>query len=553
MAVAGGADPTTARVEELLAGILSAHSRPDYVRPVRPWKPHPAIAPLDSEEKPVVQLVRRLSIENDEKRYVAMDLLPKTMQIVQDNGMYDWFCRSQCTGLLQVQAAEIKAKSINWQSYLQSQMISQEDYNFIVAYDNVLNDSAKRNALVRQQSQQCAKTFLNLLGHIAKDQTIQYLLVLIEDMLSDKENGRVFREYAQQKGESVWAPFLTLLNRPDDISVNLTAWILARLACDGGRQMEGSDLQLYITWLKDQLRKSENQYLPTVARCLQLMLRIDEYRFAFMRADGVNTLQAVLSSGVNFQCQYQLVFCLWVLTFNTEIAETISRYNLVPLLADILIDTEKEKVVRMCVATFRNLVDKPESASVSRENAIQMVQCKVLRHLELIALRYNTDEDLRADVDYLTEKLTLSVHDLNSLDEYTTELKSGRLEWSLVHKSDKFWRENASRLNDNNYQLLKILLHLLDTSKDPLVVSVACHDIGEYVRHYPRGKRVLESLDGKSRVMEKMLSDDPNVKLCALLAVQKIMVHNWDYLSKKLAKDEAEAKDSLKNPLGPIQ
>ncbi|XP_043221898.1 V-type proton ATPase subunit H-like isoform X2 [Amphibalanus amphitrite] len=459
----------------------------------------------------------------------------------------------ECTGLLQVQAAEIKAKSINWQSYLQSQMISQEDYNFIVAYDNVLNDSAKRNALVRQQSQQCAKTFLNLLGHIAKDQTIQYLLVLIEDMLSDKENGRVFREYAQQKGESVWAPFLTLLNRPDDISVNLTAWILARLACDGGRQMEGSDLQLYITWLKDQLRKSENQYLPTVARCLQLMLRIDEYRFAFMRADGVNTLQAVLSSGVNFQCQYQLVFCLWVLTFNTEIAETISRYNLVPLLADILIDTEKEKVVRMCVATFRNLVDKPESASVSRENAIQMVQCKVLRHLELIALRYNTDEDLRADVDYLTEKLTLSVHDLNSLDEYTTELKSGRLEWSLVHKSDKFWRENASRLNDNNYQLLKILLHLLDTSKDPLVVSVACHDIGEYVRHYPRGKRVLESLDGKSRVMEKMLSDDPNVKLCALLAVQKIMVHNWDYLSKKLAKDEAEAKDSLKNPLGPIQ
>ena len=63
-------------------------------------------------------------------------------------------------------------------------MISQEDYNFIVAYDNALSDSTKRNALVRQQSQQCAKTFLNLLGHIAKDQTIQYLLVLIEDMLS---------------------------------------------------------------------------------------------------------------------------------------------------------------------------------------------------------------------------------------------------------------------------------------------------------------------------------------------------------------------------------
>ena len=65
----------------------------------------------------------------------------------------------------------------------------------------------------------------------------------------------MFRQYAREKGESVWAPFLTLLNRPDDISVNLTAWILARLACDGDSQMEGSDLQLYITWLKDQMRK----------------------------------------------------------------------------------------------------------------------------------------------------------------------------------------------------------------------------------------------------------------------------------------------------------
>ena len=66
----------------------------------------------------------------------------------------------------------------------------------------------------------------------------------------------MFRAYAKEKKESVWAPFLTLLNRPDEISVNLTAWILARLACDGDRQMEGSDLQLYITWLKDQMRKS---------------------------------------------------------------------------------------------------------------------------------------------------------------------------------------------------------------------------------------------------------------------------------------------------------
>ena len=43
----------------------------------------------------------------------------------------------------------------------------------------------------------------------------------------------------------------------------------------------------------------------------------------------------------------------------------------------------------------------------------------------------------------------------SSFDEYSTELKSGRLEWSPVHKSEKFWRENAGRLNEKNYELLK--------------------------------------------------------------------------------------------------
>jgi len=36
--------------------------------------------------------------------------------------------------------------------------------------------------------------------------------------------------------------------------------------------------------------------------------------------------------------------------------------------------------------------------------------------------------------------------------------------------------------------MLRILVKLLETSRDPLILSVAAHDIGDYVRHYPRGK-----------------------------------------------------------------
>jgi len=36
--------------------------------------------------------------------------------------------------------------------------------------------------------------------------------------------------------------------------------------------------------------------------------------------------------------------------------------------------------------------------------------------------------------------------------------------------------------------MCRILVKLLETSRDPLILSVAAHDIGDYVRHYPRGK-----------------------------------------------------------------
>lgn len=60
-------------------------------------------------------------------------------------------------------------------------MISQEDYKFIVAFD--VPDSAEREELLKNNRLQCAKTFLSLLGHISKDQTLQYILVLLDDML----------------------------------------------------------------------------------------------------------------------------------------------------------------------------------------------------------------------------------------------------------------------------------------------------------------------------------------------------------------------------------
>lgn len=68
-----------------------------------------------------------------------------------------------------------------------------------------------------------------------------------------------------------------------------------------------------------------NEYIQSVARCLQMMLRVDEYRFAFVNVDGISTLIRILSTRVNFQVSLKLkcVNCLVQFKFDFLFIGTI--------------------------------------------------------------------------------------------------------------------------------------------------------------------------------------------------------------------------------------
>ncbi|CAP32719.2 Protein CBG14054 [Caenorhabditis briggsae] len=298
------------------------------------------------------------------------------------------------------------------------------------------------------------------------------------------------------------------------------------------------DIHQLIATLKEQIQKnSGTDAVNATVRHIQTLLREDKYRHEFVKADGVQTIVTALTGSTNFQLQYQLIFALWCLTFNASIAQKAPSFGVIQVLGDILSESTKEKVIRIILATFANILNKIDDSEIKRQAALQMVQCKTLKTLELIESKKFDDPDLEDDVKFLTEELTLSVHDLSSYDEYYSEVRTGRLTWSPVHKSEKFWRENAARLNEKQFEVVKILIKLLENSKDPTILCVAAHDIGEYVRHYPRGKTVIEQYQGKTAVMRLLSAEDPNVRYHALLAVQKLMVHNWEYLGKQLDTD----------------
>ena len=129
----------------------------------------------------------------------------------------------------------------------------------------------------------------------------------------------------------------------------------------------------------------------------------------------------------------------------------------------------KEKVIRVIVSTFRGLVTKAPTA-----NLPAMLVAQLLPFVKNLSTRKWSDEDIVEDVHFLRDELSARFESLtcvmftsgagfgnthrplnSTYDEYSSELQSGHLSWTPVHESDMFWKENATKLNDNNSQQLK--------------------------------------------------------------------------------------------------
>lgn len=124
----------------------------------------------------------------------------------------------------------------------------------------------------------------------------------------------------------------------------------------------------------------------------------------------------------------------------------------------------------------------------------------------------------------LGESLREQAVSLSSWDKYKKEVLSGQLDWGPMHSSELFWRANVGAFEDKDFQLLRVLLKLLETSREPRTLAVAASDVGRFVEYHPHGRFIVSDLRGKELVMRLMGHPDPEVQKRALLAVQKIML-----------------------------
>lgn len=267
---------------------------------------------------------------------------------------------------------------------------------------------------------------------------------------------------------------------------------------------------------------------------LQQLLSSAKGRSAVVECDGLPTLVGLMSGGERtthsaVQLLYQVVFCVWSLSYSPEaaLAMVTSKVGLVTRLVDIVKTVQKEKVVRVALATLRNLVGIGSASS-------DMVNAGILKVIENLQQRKWADEDVLTDLEFLHSALQVNLVSMSSWEVYAKEVASERLEWSPSHKSESFWKDNYKTFESNNMQTLKQLVALL-TSHEPQTLAIACHDIGQFIKMHPEGRRLMTQLGAKQSAMVLLKHNDPNVQKYALNCVQRLMVINWEYLQSAKA------------------
>ncbi|KAL7751310.1 H(+)-transporting V1 sector ATPase subunit H [Sorochytrium milnesiophthora] len=419
--------------------------------------------------------------------------------------------------------ASARSRNVSWQTHQSAGLISDAELGVIQEFMKAPRDVRLQ---MISNSPMYLQAFYGVLGKVASADTLQSTLLVLDDIFAES-NAATLASFSLVQDNPGY-PFKVLnklLDKDDELVRLLSAKLVTRLLVS--EMPPGADLGPIYAHIASELASGKPEHVDIAAQNLQSVLSVLAARREFFRAGGGKGVQSLVSllrqQNNSPQMQYQVIFCFWLLSFDEEVAREIQKkFDVIQPLLDACKSAVKEKVVRVVVATYRNLLEKAPEA-----NATAMIGNKALPFLDVLSQRNFSDEEIANDLEYLKTELREILNKLSSFDEYSGEVRSTRLEWSPAHTSELFWKANATKLNENNHELLKILSRVLVTSNEPLVLCVAAHDIGQYVKYYPAGKKLLQDIGTKQRIMELMGHEDGDVRYQALIAVQKYMANSW--------------------------
>ncbi|KNA15974.1 hypothetical protein SOVF_093460 [Spinacia oleracea] len=444
---------------------------------------------------------------------------------------------------------QVLKRDIPWETYMTTKLITGTALQLLRRYDK--KPENQRASLLDDDGPSYVRVFVSILRDIFKEETVEYVLSLIDEMLTaNSKRARLFHDKSLAS-EDIYEPFVRLLWKGNWFIQEKSCKILALIVSarpknqySGAVNGEASDSKSKLTtiddvlkglvdWLCTQLRNPSHptRGIPSAVNCLATLLKEPLVRSSFVQVDGVKLLIPLInpvsnqstplassqSTQQSMQLLYETCLCIWLLSFYEPALEYLATSRCLPRLTEVVKSSTKEKVVRVIVMTFKNLLPKGTFGP-------QMVDLGMPQIVQNLKAQAWSDEDLVETLNQLEEGLKDNVKQMSSFEKYKQEVFLGHLDWSPVHKDAFFWRENITNFEENDFQVLRVLITILDSSSDPRSLSVACFDLSQFIQHHPSGRVIVKDLKAKERVMKLMNHENAEVTKNALLCIQRLFL-----------------------------
>ena len=285
-----------------------------------------------------------------------------------------------------------------------------------------------------------------------------------------------------------WRPLLRILSgsKSDPFAQRGAAYCLANILLEGCNLHDQSKLfspvssilMTFVSWVTSRLQSSStSSSLAIVIPSLTVIMVSREARRDFDETGGVGYIARHLQihadnskpgSNPSVQQLYELVYCLWLLSFdcqdNEQIRKHFHRDGAVAALVNLVAAAPREKVVRLGLSTLCNLALCTGGAAGSaipfdgRSFLTEMIGSGLLKTIDRMKEQQKwTDPDMEADLKLLHQHLHETFRHMTRWDVYVSEIESHHLQWGIVH-TEKFFRQNVKLMEgkDGKFEIVKV-------------------------------------------------------------------------------------------------
>ncbi|KAL5990803.1 hypothetical protein ACLOJK_011707 [Asimina triloba] len=361
---------------------------------------------------------------------------------------------------------QVLKRDIPWETYMTTKLITGTCLQLLRRYDK--RSESYRAQLLDDDGPAYIRVFVSILRDIMKEETVEYVLALIDEMLTvsfvsltaNPKRARLFHDESLAN-EDTYEPFLT------------------------------EDAFTSYPWYPNCNQLPGNVAEGTIC---QIIIRSSRWHQVARSAD-LSRVHSAIYPAVEYLATTRTLRCL----------------------IDVVKGSTKEKVVRVIVLTLKNLLTKGTFGA-------HMVDLGLPQIVQSLKAQAWSDEDLLDALNQLEEGLKDNIKRLSSFDKYKQEVLLGHLDWSPMHKDPMFWRDNVTNFEESDYQILRVLITILETSSDPRTLAVACYDLSQFIQYHPAGRGIVNDLKTKDKVMKLINHENAEVTKNALLCVQRLFL-----------------------------